>query len=440
MSIASLALGTGYLRRLPDRGASLSRSADPGRLHAPQCGAGAVEFLVAVPVMLLLGLLIWQWALVMQSRAIVDFAAREAARSGALGHAAPEAIEQGIISGLTPLWVSITELAGPASALRASAIRFRVAAHEGWLTWRQLSPTRESFSDWGTQVAAGVRAGLADAALEIPLDNPSFRSRYGAPLSVRERVGSDIEHAPVASSSVSLAVPRPGPLTAPGAESLAASGSGSPTAEPVGPASGQTFREAGILRLELSVGVPLHVPLAGRFISWAARMLGGCEAREPPHLGALRLDGPGAAVSTPTGLLGAEPSRGLRSDPAPACAQFSGLDHSGHVLPRLPVKVVGEARIQSAARVSTRTPVGAGVKGSGGRGLSIPNTSDSDWQNPPQRPLDAVGHLPGGPVFSMIAPESSSSQATGAERQPGFLQLGGEREIWVPGACGFSAS
>ena len=287
--------------------------------RAPQRGAGAVEFLVAVPVMLLLGLLIWQWALVMQSRAIVDFAAREAARYGALSHAAPEAIEQGIISGLTPLWVSNAELAGSASALPASAVQFDVAVRAGWLTWRQLSPTRESFADWGILATAGARPGSADTPLEIPVDNPSLRSRYGAPLSVTGRPGGDMGYAPMAPSSGGLAT------------------------EPVGPASGQTFREAGILRLELSVGVPLHVPLAGRFISWAARMFSGCEAGEPPHLGALRLDGPGAAVPAPAALGGADPTRASRSNQAPACALFSGLDHSGRVLPRLPVSVVGEA-------------------------------------------------------------------------------------------------
>ena len=177
MSVLSLRLGKACIRRSQDSGLRLTRGADPGQSRAPQYGAGAVEFLVAVPAMLLLGLLIWQWALVMQSRAIVDFAAREGARSGALGHAAPEAIEQGIVSGLTPLWVTDTDLVGPASAVPASAVRFDVAAREGWLVWRQLSPTRESFADWGSPAAAGVRSRAAEAALEIPLDNLALRSR-----------------------------------------------------------------------------------------------------------------------------------------------------------------------------------------------------------------------------------------------------------------------
>jgi len=432
MSAVSLALGKAYLRRLRGCRARLSTGANPGRSRAPQRGAGGVEFVVAVPVMLLLGLLIWQWALVMQSRAIVDFAAREAARYGALGHAAPEAIEQGIISGLTPLWVTNTELVGPASALPASAVRFRVAVREGWLTWRQLSPTRESFADWGTQPAAGARPGASDTALEIPLDNPSLRSRYGGPLSVLGGTGGNMGHAPMA--------PRSELPMAPDSESLMAPSAGRPTTEPVGPASGQTFREAGILRLELSVGVPLHVPLAGRFISWAARLFGGCEAGERPHLGTLRLDGPGAAVLAPSGRGGADSNRAARSNQAPACAQFSGLDHSGRVLPRLPVNVVGEARMQSAARLSVRTPGGAGVKRSGGMGLSMPVASENGWENPPQGPPAIADHLPGAPLLSIAAPESSPFQATGAERQPGFLQIGGEREIWVPGACGFSPS
>jgi hypothetical protein len=386
--------------------------------------------------MLLLGLLIWQWALVMQSRAIVDFAAREGARSGALGHAAPDAVERGIVSGLTPLWVSNTDLTGPASALPASAVRFDVATREGWLAWRQLSPTRESFADWGTPAAAGVHSGATAAALEIPLDNPALRSRSEAPLAVAGRSGGDMGYAPMASDLGSIRVAASG--------SIGVSGSDSPTAEPVGPASGQTFREAGVLRLELSVGVPLHVPLAGRFISWAARMLSGCEAGERPHLGAFGFDGSGAARSVSARQDGAAPTRGLPGDQAPACAQYSGLDHSGRILPRLPVKVVGEARMQSAARLSARTPNGAGAKRFGGAGLSMSGTSAKGWQNPSQGAPDRADDLPAGFAAALAgftaATDSLARQSVGAERPPGFLQIGGEREIWAPGACGFSPS
>lgn len=436
MSVVSPMLGPAHGRWSRDSAVRTPGGLDRGRSRAPQNGAGAVEFLVAVPAMLLLGLLIWQWALVMQSRAIIDFAVREGARSGALGHAAPEAIERGIVSGLTPLWVSNTDLTGPASALPASAARFGVAVREGWLAWRQLSPTRESFADWGTPAAAGVRSVAADAALEIPLDNPALRSRHGVPLPVAGRTGGDMEFAPMASALVSAGTAASG--------SIGASGSGLPTAEPVGPASGQTFREAGVLRLELSVGVPLHVPLAGRFISWAARILSGCEAGERPYLGALRFDGPGHAESAPAGPDGAAPKRGLRGDQTPACAQFSGLDHSGRVLPRLPVKVVGEARMQSAARLSARTPSGAGAKRFGGAGLSMSVASENGWQNPPQGAPGGADDLPAGlaavPPGIAAATDSSAPQSIRADRPPGFLQIGGEREIWVPGACGLSPS
>jgi hypothetical protein len=73
-------------------------------------------------------------------------------------------------------------------------------------------------------------------------------------------------------------------------------------------------------------------------------------------------------------------------------------------------------------------------------GLSMPVASENGWENPPQGPPAIADHLPGAPLLSIAAPESSPFQATGAERQPGFLQIGGEREIWVPGACGFSPS
>jgi len=379
------------------------------RSRARDRGAGGVEFLVALPVMLLLGLLIWQWGLVMQARAVVDYAAREAARSGALGHASPAAVEQGMTLGLSPLWVSNSDLAGSASAFQASAVRFGVAAREGWLSWRQLSPTQASFDDWGTPFAGGAPSGALNGALEIPIDNPSLRSRHGVPLPAS---GSAIDAAgrPVVGPGTDLSV-----------------------AEPVGSSSGQTFREAGILRLELSVGVPLHVPLAGRFISWAARLMSGCSGSAGPGLGALRLEEPGVVQSPPAGRGSAAPDSPSRGDQSTVCLQFSGRDHTGRVLPRLPLRVVAEARMQSAARVSNRTPSGPGGARQGAMGGAVPVVVH------PAAPFgvdDSIGSL-----YSSVTTQASPAPLpTGTERLPGFLQIGGEREIWAPGACGLSPS
>lgn len=381
----------------------------PVQSRARNRGAGGVEFLVALPVMLMLGLLIWQWGLVMQARAVIDYAAREAARSGALGHALPEAIERGMTSGLAPLWVSNSDLAGPASAFPASVVRFSVAAREGWLSWRQLSPTRASFADWGTPSAAGTPSDALGSVLEIPIDNSGLRSRHAIPLPVSGSAINAVAH----------------PLVGPG--------SGSTAAEPVGSSSGQTFREAGILRLELSVGVPLHVPLAGRFISWAGRLMSGCSGGAGPRLGALRLEEPGAAQSRPADRDIVVPETLSRDDQPSACLQFSGRDHTGRVLPRLPVKVVAEARMQSAARISSRTPLGAGGIRQGAMGGELPAAVDLAASFGAGDPVDRSQS----PVASQASPEALPA---GTERLPGFLKIGGEREIWAPGACGLSPS
>ena len=379
------------------------------RSRARDRGAGGVEFLVALPVMLLLGLLIWQWGLVIQARAVVDYAAREAARAGALGYASPEAIEQGMTSGLSPLWVSNSDLVGSASAFQASALRFGVATREGWLRWRQLSPTQASFEDWGTPSAGGSPFGALSGALEIPIDNPALRSRHGVPL-------------PSAGSAID-----------PAGRPVVGQGTGLPVAEPVGSSSGQTFREAGILRLELSVGVPLHVPLAGRFISWAARLMSGCGGSAGPGLGALRLEEPSVAQSPHAGRGTVAPDSLSRSDQPTPCLQFSGRDHTGRVLPRLPLRVVAEARMQSAARVSNRTPSGPGGARQGSTGGAVPVTVHPTASFGMD---DSIGSL----YASVTAQASPAPLPTGTERLPGFLQIGGEREIWAPGACGLSPS
>jgi hypothetical protein len=166
----------------------------------------------------------------------------------------------------------------------------------------------------------------------------------------------------------------------------------------IGRSSGQSFREAGILRLELTVGVPLQVPLAGPVIGRLARWAAGC---------------PGGQ----------------------SCEFYSGVDHRGVTYSRVPLRVMADARMQSDARMTSKTPSRsdagpAVIQGStstaapGGSGLeeersrasasvqasSTPRLADSDWLPPEQA------------------------------RQPGFLRIGAEREVWAPGSCGISPS
>jgi hypothetical protein len=356
-----------------------------------QRGSSAAEFLLAAPLILLIGLGVWQWGLILQARQIAELGVREAVRSGSVGQAEVEAIKEGLAYGLAPLWVDADSLKDRSLTVRMSRSVLDSAELHGWLAWRQLSPTRESFLDWGVVTASD---SLGAAAKVIPADNVRWRLRYAQPAS--------------------------------GVSGLAGS-------EPIGATSGQTFREAGVLRIELTVGVPLHVPLAGRFISWAAGYAAGCQAGQSPGAGPIRLSkGSDLQASAQAAAPSTAPSR---------CHFYSSPDKSGVVQPRIPIKVIAEERMQSQARMTDRTPFKASVPGpvfSAGEFGAATGARDSTGTGP-----STMSAMPE-PADIRAEGDASRPAAGGhadpAGRPPGFLQIGGEREIWKPGACGIPAS
>ncbi len=334
----------------------------PGPRRRSQTGISATEFLIAAPLLLFLGLSLWQWALIIQARQIVESAVREAVRGGAVGHAEVSAIEEGLLLGLAPLWVETAQLGDRMIALRASRVAFDAAARAGWVDWRQLTPTRESFEDWAVSLRS--ESGVSGAERVIPSDNATWRMRHAQP----------------AGGALGDAL-------------------GDTSGERIGRASGQSFREAGILRLELTVGVPLQVPLAGAVIGRMARWAAGC---------------PGAA----------------------ACQFYSGVDHRGVSFSRIPLRVTADARMQSDARMTSRTPTRAGAGPSATRRealLASPGEAgpgnDQSWH---WGPMQGLADSPGDVAHDL--PEHHSA------RQPGFLGIGAEREVWAPGSCGITPS
>ncbi|WP_312263144.1 DUF192 domain-containing protein [Candidatus Igneacidithiobacillus taiwanensis] len=105
-------------------------------------GAGAVEFLISIPLILLLILGTLQTSLLYQSRLQLEVATQEAARAGALHGGDMDAIRAGLARGLTPLYThgqSLTDLAKGRLAAEAAA---KVAKIE------ILSPTVEALHDF----------------------------------------------------------------------------------------------------------------------------------------------------------------------------------------------------------------------------------------------------------------------------------------------------
>ncbi|WP_226823091.1 TadE family protein [Acidithiobacillus caldus] len=104
-------------------------------------GAGAVEFLISIPVVLLLILGTLQASLLYQARLQLEVAAQEAARAGALHGGNMAAMREGLARGLTPLYTHGQDV----RALLAGRARAELAARQAQI--EILSPTLEAFHD-----------------------------------------------------------------------------------------------------------------------------------------------------------------------------------------------------------------------------------------------------------------------------------------------------
>jgi len=355
-------------------------------------GSAFVETLVAVPVVLLLGLGALQWALLFHARTALEYALLEAARAGSVSQAQPDAIEAGLARGLMPFWFGVDASRPWAVAVTESNAQLRQGLAAGWMSWRQLAPTVESFGDWG-EPARDAAGHPVTSLVEIPNDSLQWAS-LRQPASGAAGMRSD---------------------------------------EPIGARSMQTLNDANLLKLELRYGVPMSVPLVGRIAVWVMRIVDGCAAPSGRRLGTIDLGVP-APIDAPR---------------AWACAIYLAPDRAGNPVPRWPVRASATIRMQSPARRSAMTPpraqspvfaaagsgragVGteapAGPPGGAGPGMgSVDDDAGIAGVIPVGRPSPAGGD---GPVAATADNDGSRSRANG-----GWLELGAERSFSVPGAC-----
>ena len=395
----------------PARRSARAQAFLPG--HTPQRGTAFVETLLAVPIVLLLGLGALQWALLFHARTALEYALLEGARAGSVAQARPDAIEAGLARGLMPFWFGVDATRPWPVAVGASGAQLRQGLAAGWVAWRQLAPTIESFGDWGEP--ARDAAGYPVAGLvEIPNDSLQWSA-------LRQPAGGT---------------------------------SGLRGDEPIGARSQQTLTDANLLKLELRYGVPMTVPLVGRIAVWVMRIVDGCAAPSARRLGAVDLGTPSPAAAPR----------------AWACAMYLAPDASGTPVPRWPVRASATIRMQSPARRSAMTP----ARGeSAVPGPSLPPPSAAYPQSTPSTPYPQATaqarskpeSLPGLGVPSTSAPawSDAASLVTGHPDEPatrppaasspgaiaatpasdgsrlrsssGWLSLGGERTFSVPGAC-----
>jgi hypothetical protein len=340
-----------------------------------QKGVAALETVLAAPLVLLLGMAAVQWGLVFHGHQAISHAAQQGGRSGSVNHASPDSIERGLAHGLAPWLYGSSGPEDHQQNLLEARRELRRGIVAGWAIWRQLSPTTQSFFDWGVS-ASDARGDPLPGVKEIPNDNLNLGGGQLRPVSgvIRYR-GS----------------------------------------EPIGTASGQTLSDANLLKIEFIYGVPLTVPVIGRFAAWVMRGVNGCgvSSQQQPRLGLFtRRD----VIELPT----ADPGLAAGSR-AWTCPFYEATDLSGRARPRWPVKVAATVRMQSPARPGGAEQAGS-ANGTEREALGKGEVDSADQFAPiPARQQNPSGADP--------------TQDGSFDRAPGFLKLGANRLTEPPAAC-----
>ncbi len=196
-------------------------------------GQSLIEWLVAAPIVLLLGLFAIQWTLLWQARHAIAYATDLAARAGSLDHGAPSAVESGLAEGLAPFW------GGQGRAQDRRRVASGMAA--GWLRWHRHWPPAAAFSDFA-EPASNDQGEPGSGAPEIPNDNLRYRSRQ------------------------------------PGGQ------------------SGISVQDANRIGIAVTYGVPLVVPVVAPLAVWMMEMIDGCRTPRALSLGLTELGEPGRAA------------------------------------------------------------------------------------------------------------------------------------------------
>ncbi len=199
------------------------------RYRASQSGVAMLEWLVATPLCMIVGLGALQWALVLQARHGLDYAVEQGARYAAVQYGRGEAINKGLAKGLQPFWLSRVP--------QEAQIRLKSALSAGWLSWRRISPGPEAFADFAQP--ARTKSGLPIRGdKHIPNDNLRYRS------------------------------------------------------EVRGAQSKLSVQDANRILIEMRYGIPLKVPVVNGFIVRVMEIVDGCKPPEALLLSMIRLGEP----------------------------------------------------------------------------------------------------------------------------------------------------
>lgn len=262
-------------------------------------GFSIVESLVALPILLFFGFVVVQIGLLWHAKFALSHAALVAARHASLHHGSDQSIRDGVVLGLFPLVRPIKTASELGPALFHSSLEVSQGIALGWIRWEVLSPTRQSFQDWGSPADPVLSPGASAQEIEIPAHGVAGLANRLRP------------HSGVVSAHQGL---------------------------PVGTSSGQTLIEANNLKLFLQVGVPLQMPLAGQLLARALSVWAGCS------FGVSRPERPIGMIQFG---LDADPNR---LHPSIECRSLATFDGEGRWRPRWPLSAAAVVQMQTNAR------------------------------------------------------------------------------------------
>lgn len=118
-----------------------------------QKGATLTEFLVVTPLVALLGMIGLQYTLMYNAKTNLSYASYEAARSGAIHHADPEKIQDGLLKGLLPYFgangdaKALSGNIGDTATVKASILKLK-ATEAPFMKVEIISPSQAAFDDF----------------------------------------------------------------------------------------------------------------------------------------------------------------------------------------------------------------------------------------------------------------------------------------------------
>jgi len=337
---------------------------------------------------------------VYQAKHALDHALTQAARQGAVDHAAGASVRAGLASGLVPYlygaadWTELLRAEGRAR----EHIDEGLAA--GWIRLIQRSPTQESFEDWAEPALDKMGEPIA-GMVEIANDNLDNRRLRMQPVS--------------------------------GVAGLRFS-------EPIGRLSGQTLADANLLRLELVYGVRLVVPVVAPLIIRMLSVWNGCQSADLGRTQEVPRgeDRASAAGGERLGLLVLGSGQGLAGNHPWMCEFFAARDRDGRPDARIPIRAAATVRMMSTARHSDLTRGRSSYLGETPSAAGGAETGDSRAQTPSR---DRGGGQ--GDEARRSREHDAADSTSGSDRVPtsslpglanGFLGIGSDRAYRVPQA------